>query len=140
MSDMDDAKKLVSPLGILGPRGEHPFKLTKEQLLPLAGLLDEEMHRLASRYLRSGATIFPLMGYTEDVIGHRFGVSGGLAIASDGFYYWRRDAAEYIEHYGIGIPDNLIDHMRQANWEAVPLNTQQVTDIDTYLNGRLSEM
>lgn len=56
------------------------------------------------------------MGYTRDEIGDRFGVSGGSAIASDGVYYWRVDAVEYIKEYGIPVPDEAVRHFEAANW------------------------
>lgn len=73
-------------------------------------LLVEQRNRQTQRNRHSnrrrlGIAIFPIMGYVEDVIDGKFGVSGGIAIVSDGAYCWRRDAAEFVERYGIGLPE-----------------------------------
>lgn len=56
------------------------------------------------------------MEYTRDEIGDRFGVSGGSAIISDGVYYWRADASEYILEYGIPIPNEALRHFEEIGW------------------------
>ncbi|GAA1576687.1 hypothetical protein GCM10009804_36640 [Kribbella hippodromi] len=64
-------------------------------------------------YLAGCPLFLAWMEYTTDLIGGRFGVSGGSAIASDGVYYWRLDAAEYVREYGIVVPDALFGTLRQ---------------------------
>jgi len=131
--------KLVVPLAVFGPRGEDPFRLTREQLSPLVNVLSPEVRRRVGRYLRSGTTVFPIMGYTEDVLGGKFGVSGGIAIVTDGVYYWRQDAADYVEHYGIGLPEDQVEHMRRSSWRAAPLDDRQIAAIDKFLCGKLRD-
>lgn len=78
------------------------------------------------------------MEYTVDVLDQRFGVSGGSAILTDGHYYWRRDAAEYIEEYGIGIEPSAIAWMSAKNWTVPDLSAEEISGIDSYLYSTLS--
>ena len=127
---------VVAPLGIFGPQRGDPDDLDRERLLPLMDRLGPEIRGLVAGYLRSGTDILAWMAYTEDVIGNEFGVSGGLAVHTDGVYYWRRDAADYIDYYGIEIPHECIQHVRRSNWKANTLSRQDVDQIDAFLYGK----
>jgi hypothetical protein len=118
-------------LGVLA-RGD----LRRAHLLPLRDELDVRTRRLVAQYLDSGTTIIPLMGYSRDVIGDAFGVPGGPAIVSDGYYHWRGDAGEYVRHYGIEVDSEALEHMRRRNWTADPLPPEVVDEIDYYFAER----
>ena len=62
------------------------------------------------------------MEYTRDVIGDRFGVPGGSSIHSDGTYYWRSDAVEYIKEYGIPVPEDAIRLFKSRDWQPPELS------------------
>ena len=121
----------LRPLGVLA-RG----RLEAGDLLPLRDGLDVPTRLSVSRYLLSGTVVIPLMGYTRDVIGDAFGVSGGPGIVSDGRYYWRGDAAEYVRHYGIAVEPEAVEHMRRRNWTAEALSPDVVDEIDYYFANR----
>jgi hypothetical protein len=70
------------------------------------------------------------MEYSKDVIADEFTVAGGSGVISDGDYYWRADAAEYVEYRGIEIPDMAIAVMRERNWNAPALSSERVVDVD----------
>jgi len=123
----------LRPLGIFGPSRERSFDLAPEQLNSHRDALDEKTRRLVSDYLLSGTVIIALMEHTFDVLGGEFGVSGGSGVLSDGVYYWRRDAAEYVAHYGIDVGSDAIEHMRAHGWVAPELNEATVSEIDEYL-------
>ena len=55
---------------------------------------------------------------TEDELEGKFFSGGGCNLASDGTWYWRLDAVEYIRHYGIRIPDAAIRHFESQDWTA----------------------
>lgn len=123
----------VKPLGVFGPGGDRPFELSPEVLRPLVGELDAELRAKVAGYLRGGALVIALMEYTEDVLEGRFGVSGGSGVMTDGTYYWRCDAADYVETYGIGLDQSALDHMARAEWSAPPVSQADVLDIDDFL-------
>lgn len=123
----------VKPLGVFGPGGDRPFELSPEVLRPLVGELDTGLREQVAGYLRGGALVIALMEYTEDVLEGRFGVSGGSGVMTDGTYYWRSDAAEYVETYGIGLDQSILDHMEQARWSAPAVSQAEVLDIDDFL-------
>ena len=47
------------------------------------------------------------MEQTDDVIDGRFTVAGGSAILTDGAYFWRLDTADYVEAYGVRLPEEF---------------------------------
>lgn len=96
MSDDQSDRSPVIPLEVLSPQGDAPFVLAPQALLPLKGAIQDELRPLVAGYLRSGTVVLALMSYTEDVLHGRFGVDGGSGVLTDGRYFWRRDAAEYV--------------------------------------------
>lgn len=80
--------------------------------------------------------ILPYMEYTTDQIGHLFGVSGGSAILSDGTFYWRLDAAEYVEFYGIALPREFLVHGQNRNWKVRDLDPQEYAAVEHELARR----
>ena len=96
--------------------------------------LDSEDRPLIANYLREGTLVLAWMEYTRDVLGDLFGTSGGSAIRTDGTYFWRADAAEYVEHYGIAVPVSAIEHMRRNKWVPPNLSTDHVLLIDKFLS------
>lgn len=124
---------VVKPLGLFGPGGDHPFDLSPETLRPLVGELDSDLRKKVARYLRGGVLVIALMEYTEDVLDGRFGVAGGSGVMTDGSYYWRCDAADYVETYGIGLEQSILDHMERAQWSAPPVSQAEALDVDDYL-------
>ncbi|MFV0460776.1 MAG: hypothetical protein ACK5MT_18630 [Actinomycetales bacterium] len=88
-------------------------------------------------YLRSGTLVLALMEYTTDVVGDAFGVPGGSGIQTDGTYYWRVDAAEYVEHYGVGLDEEFLAWMEHHAWRAPTVPPADLADIDAQLFERL---
>ena len=91
------------------------------------------MRQRVADYLTGGASIFALMEYTTDILEGAFGVSGGSAILSDGTYYWRRDAADYVRHYGIDVGAEALSHMSSNDWAPPKLSPKEIMKIDKYL-------
>jgi hypothetical protein len=125
------------PLGAFGLGGDSPFTLEAGALRPLVGRLGADLRTHVARYLRSGTLVIALMEYTEDVLEGRFGVSGGSGVMTDGVYYWRCDAAEYVETHGIGLDQPVLDHMARAGWQAKPVSPAAVAVIDRFLVKKL---
>jgi hypothetical protein len=131
-----DAEQLhvVAPLGIFGViASQREFEQLRDDLLVLKGAIHENERPWIARYLRAGAIVAAIMEYTRDVVGGAFGVSGGSAINTDGAYYWRVDAANYVEHYGVGLPDSFLCHGRALQWVAPAVSPEDVLLIDKYL-------
>jgi len=126
----------VKPLGVFGPRNRAEFDLDRATLLA-QGTIDASTREHVAAYLRSGTLVLALMEYTADVIDGAFGVSGGSGILTDGTYYWRVDAAYYVEHHGIAIEDELVAWMEQHGWRAPEVSSGELAVIDGLLFERL---
>src|SRR4051794_31417864 len=106
----------LRPLGALAPpSGSESWPTTP--LARLVGRMPEELRTRVATYLGQGTCVLSWMGYSQDAIGEAFVVPGGNAILSDGVYYWRLDAAEYVRVYGLAVPPDALAHMETANWE-----------------------
>ncbi|WP_460651065.1 hypothetical protein [Kribbella endophytica] len=88
---------------------------------------------MVAHYLREGSVVLPVMEYAEDVVGGTFGVSGGSGVLSDGRYYWRRDAAEYVAHYGTDVGAAAVEHMRAQAWTPPELNADELASLDNQI-------
>ncbi|MDO4258214.1 MAG: hypothetical protein Q4C87_01695 [Actinomycetaceae bacterium] len=60
--------------------------------------------------------MIPWMGESEDRIGGKFETFNGYALYTDGVYYWRLDAADYLEHYPIRIDEEALEYFISINW------------------------
>ena len=87
------------------------------ELIRGAGKLPQELRTPVANYLRSAPMFFAWMELTEDLMEGNFRVPGGSAINSDGTYYWRLDTAAYVEHYGMGVPEGFLRHVRARAWD-----------------------
>jgi hypothetical protein len=125
--------RALKPLGVFGPRPGQSLDLSRDQLSELRGFLDDDVRQRVANYLSGGAPIFALMEYTTDILEGAFGVSGGSAIMSDGAYYWRRDAADYVRHYGIDVGAEARSHMSSNHWVPPKLSQEEILEIDRYL-------
>ena len=133
VSDAEQEPLRVEPLGVFASRHSVALGATPEELRGMVGGLDRDLRRSVASYLRRGALILAIMEYTRDVLDDKFGVSGGSAIVSDGTFYWREDAANYIEEYGIAVPDDVVSHMRDQGWVPPVLDEDTKLRIDQYL-------
>jgi hypothetical protein len=113
--------------------GHNEIQTLRAALHELRGGIPEGERTRIADYLRSGRIVVAMMEYTRDVLENRFGVSGGSALHTDGTYYWRRDAAEYVQHYGIRLPTDFVDHGRRLNWSPPDLPAETIAAIDDYL-------
>lgn len=133
---------VLRPLGILAPHGnDHTWP--SHPLEPHIDTIDPALIGSVTAYLEASPCVLAWMGYSEDIIRTRyigkrrhnqhFGVSGGPAICSDGTYYWRYDATNYIRTYGIGIPEVAIEHMEANNWQPPTFTNDQLLRLDREL-------
>jgi hypothetical protein len=150
----EDTLHPVIPLGVFGllwPVDEEPVR---SALRPLVGMLPEAERPAIASYLRAGEMILAYMEGTSDVlgafpkprleklytsvdileiVGGAFAVSGGSAILTDGTYYWRLDTADYVEHYGVGLPEDFLRHGRSLGWSMPPMSPEDALAVDRYL-------
>lgn len=118
-----NAELELRPLGSLAPSpGGPPW--SGEQL-DRSSVMPQELRARVTSYLSQCPIFLAWMQFTRDEIGDRFGVSGGSAIASDGVYYWRVDAVEYIKEYGIPVPDEAVRHFEARAWRAPEFDRQK---------------
>jgi hypothetical protein len=47
-------------------------------------------------------------------------------IATDGQWVWPRDLAYYVETYGVALPDDFIQNMRQRRWQPPTLSSEEL--------------
>ncbi|MFJ8494020.1 hypothetical protein ACIRBZ_37600 [Streptomyces sp. NPDC094038] len=52
---------------------------------------------------------------------------------SDGRFFWRLDAADYVEHYGIGLPEEFLFHGAARQWVPPVLTRDEVAAADRRL-------
>ncbi|MFJ9718926.1 hypothetical protein ACIRPQ_23785 [Streptomyces sp. NPDC101213] len=124
----------IAPLGLFGRiASQSAFSENLEELRRRVGVIPEGQRGEIVEYLRSGTPIIALMGFSEDVLGNKFSRSGGTAIMSDGRFFWRLDSADYVEHYGIELPEEFIAHGNARQWIPPVLSREEVADIDRQL-------
>jgi len=124
----------VKPLGVFGVlAGQRDFERLRDELQTLAEALPEGQRASIAGYLRAGAVVFAIMEYTRDVLNGTFGVSGGSALLTDGVYYWRGDAADYVERYGIALPDEFLRHGRALRWLPRSMAEEDILGVYQYL-------
>lgn len=102
--------------------------------LDTSATMAPELRELVAAYLKRCPMILAWMEYTRDEIGDRFGVSGGSAICSDGTYYWRYDAVDYIREYGIAVPDEAVRHFESLDWQPPVFSREDLQILDTLLS------
>lgn len=130
---VDQMLTLVRPLGVLSPSGKNPFDLRRRTLKPLIGALNPDLVVSVSRYLRNGVLVLPITEYVKDVVKGRFSVAGGSGLMTDGVFYWRVDAAEYVEQYGIAVDLAATEYMRVMDWKVSALSEESFSGIREYL-------
>ena len=85
------------------------------------------------RYLENCPTILAWMGYTEDLIGGRFSVSGGSATMSDGKYFWRYEAGMYLRYYPIRVSDEAITYFKSRHWNPPEFTSAEIAELERVL-------
>ena len=85
------------------------------------------------RYLEYSPMILPWMECTEDLIGRKFKVLGGSAVMSDGKYFWRHEAGEYLRHYPIRVHDEAIAHFRLRRWDPPEFTSAEIAELERVL-------
>ena len=128
----------VAPLGIFGVlAGQREMVQMRHELEARLDAIPARERAAIANYLRSSSIVIALMEHTRDVLGNEFEVPGGSAIHSDGIYYWRRDAAEYVYHYGIGVPGDFLEQGAVSGWLPRLLKPSDVLAIDDYLSANI---
>ncbi|MFF9623796.1 hypothetical protein [Streptomyces griseosporeus] len=124
----------VTPLGIFGRiASQSAFAENADELRRQVGAIPEGDRKKIAAYLRSGTPVIALMGFSEDVLGNRFSRPGGTALMSDGRFFWRLDAADYVEHYGTRLPEEFLTHGTARQWSPRPLTRDEVIAVDDRL-------
>jgi hypothetical protein len=133
----------LKPLGVFGER-EYQKKWgpeVAEELRRIVGEIPKSERTRISSYLSSGTPILALMGYSSDILDGKFEMAGGMGIMSDGVYFWRQDAAKYVEFYGTALDPQFLTRAEDLNWTAPVITQQEVIELDRYLfayfNGRV---
>jgi hypothetical protein len=88
---------------------------------------------VVSAYLRGGTVLLAVMEHTRDLLEGRFETPGGSAILTDGKFFWRLDAADYLEHYRVALPSEFVAWGESLGWEPVVLSEDAFFDADTFV-------
>lgn len=127
--------KEVSPLGILSLlESQTAYALRRDDMLSQVNGLDKSDRKLVATYLRKGSVVLAIMEYTTDILNAKFGTSGGSGILTDGKYFWRGDAADYVETYGISPGEDFILHVYEQEGEPTPLTNAEIIEVDDFLS------
>jgi hypothetical protein len=124
---------LVRSIGILSADSDSESDFTAVGLAGQQGSLEGRLREKVVSYLRSGAMVLPLMESTHDVIADSFRVPGGTSLVTDGAFYWRWDAAEYVSVYGIEVLSDALDNMAANDWQPPVLSEARQAEIEDYL-------
>jgi hypothetical protein len=127
----------VKPLGIFASAPDsmfspEAFERKRSVLASSRGAIPEERRAPVVEYLRRSQTIKPIMGVVPDMLEGRF--FGGMAIQSDGIYFWREDTADYVERYGVELPAEFLSHGEARGWVPVRLSVEEWVSVDLYLS------
>ncbi|MEU2154697.1 hypothetical protein ABZ532_06700 [Streptomyces sp. NPDC019396] len=125
--------KPVRPLGILSHlEGQQFYAHRKAEMIDQANSLSSEERHLIASYMRKGSVVLAIMEHTTDIVDSRFERPGGSGIFTDGEFYWRGDAADYVEAYGVSPGQNFIHHVHERNGEPPTLTLDEIIEIDDY--------
>lgn len=113
--------------------GQREMERIRDDLRALSGEITSHRRAEIATYLRTCPIVIALMEYSRDVLDGAFGVSGGSAIHTDGLYYWRRDAADYVGRYGVGLPREFLERGDKLSWLPPSISKEEILDIDDYL-------
>lgn len=127
-------KVLVAPLGIFGVLcNQREMVRMRAEIERHVGTIAPSERGVIANYLRSSPIVIALMEQTFDVLENKFSAPGGSAIHSDGSFYWRGDAANYVFHYGVALPPDFLLVGRDRSWVPPSLSRTEVLTIDDYL-------
>lgn len=124
----------LQPLGVLAIMGfaEAPDRAA-DALRPLMGAVSDDESSQIAAYLRDGSVVLAIMEQTHDVVGADFSVAGGSGIQTDGRFFWRVDAADYVERYKIRLPSEFIEHGYSLGWQRDALTAEGLRHADEFL-------
>ena len=80
-------------------------------------------------YLSSGIILVTSPGVATDVIKPDVGEIGTISAMTDGIWLWPSDLAYYVKKYGVKLPEEFIETMRNNNW-SINLKLDDI-DFDT---------
>lgn len=102
----------LRPLSVFAAQDLGTTPNAGDYIQSISGQIGPKNRQSLADYLRSGQMVLSWMEQTIDVIAGRFSVPGGSAILSDGTFFWRLDAADYVETYGVQLPEEFIRHVK----------------------------
>jgi hypothetical protein len=109
------------------------FARHRDELRASVGAIAEDERGRIADYLRSDSIVFAPMEHTRDMLDGAFETPGGSGILTDRSYYWRMDCADYVQHYGVALPREFLDHIKGTDWESPAVSPERVLEIDRYL-------
>jgi len=136
----------LSPLGVFAVLGlaDRP-DTTRAAIRRLVGRIPAASRGPLAQYLRCARMVMPFMENTVDLLDGKFSVPGGSAIMTDGVYFWRLDAADYVAEYGVQLPLAFLRHVELlgcAHSEIAPEDARRIEVLlaDYYREGRDADL
>ncbi|MFF4573776.1 hypothetical protein [Streptomyces sp. NPDC001410] len=125
--------KPVRSLGILSLlEGQKTYARRRAEMLEQVDALAPDERPVIASYMKRGSVVLAIMEHTTDIVEAQFGTPGGSGIFTDGEFYWRGDAAHYVEVYGVSPGRDFIQHVQERNGEPPVLSQDEIADIDDY--------
>lgn len=60
-----------------------------------------------------------------------------VSIYTDGVYAWSGITIYYVEHYGAGLPQDFLDHIRNSNFDKSKITEEQIENaLDVMISNR----
>jgi hypothetical protein len=105
-------------------------RLVAGDLASLVGELPEALVRPIAEYLRSGALVLKVPGVSRDELNGSFEVHDGGDLLTDGSFVWRRDAADYVQNYAIGLPETVAESFAKRDWTFPALTEDELEALE----------
>ena len=92
----------------------------KLALKSLVALCPEGIRKQVCGYLKAGHTVLAAGGFEADCIS---GASRKVpqSYKTDGVWVWQGGLAYYVETYGVGLPEEFVEHMKASAWVVSPV-------------------
>jgi hypothetical protein len=117
---------------LLGPLGGTKIgsRMSASDLAPFIGKLPQSLVLPLAEYLRSGTLMLKVPGVTSDELNGRFTVENGADLLTDGSFIWRRDAANYVHDYAIGLPETTLNSLVDRDWTIQALTEDELEALE----------
>ncbi|AJM76960.1 hypothetical protein [Rathayibacter toxicus] len=84
-------------------------------------------------YLDRGVALFEWMEPSIDLLEARFEIPAGRGMKTDGRFYWRADAAAYVNYHDVDISDKLLTWIKSSPQRKIAFAPSQISEMQNFL-------